>query len=204
MEIWKSEVEGTESFVEAISEGRIVRVPEEFARMEGLPILRKPMKEIKREEPRPEKGFEKKESTKVIRDDIRKPLNWRSNKVMAELKENFQWDLLKKRRELGFTRSKVAKMTGISDGDLRLLENGVLPRDDFVLINKLQDFFGISLRKDGSSFNQSMRKLVEDKKVDEKRVLDEVKAKMGGKEPQKKENQDLGTDDLLGDIEIID
>jgi hypothetical protein len=49
---------------------------------------------------------------------------------------------------------------------------GVLPENSFVLINKIQNYLRINLRKDRKDFSQPMRKLVEKKqeeKAEEKR-----------------------------------
>ena len=52
---------------------------------------------------------------------------------------------------------------------MKLIENGVYPDKDFVLINKIQNYYGINLRKDKKDdivFDQNMRKLAEDTKAE--------------------------------------
>ena len=92
-------IEYSESFVDAIEEGRIVRVSVDYAKREGLLILRKPIEEVKsttsgkREDSvRKNKGF-------IGMEDLRKPLSTKNNEILQELKENFHWTLVQKLQE---------------------------------------------------------------------------------------------------------
>jgi len=125
--------------VEAIHDGKIIKVYEDDAIREGLFIL-------------------KKHEDKLA--DFRKPLRWKSNNIAAELKENFHWDIVRKRKDRGLGRKQVASAIGCSENDLKSLENGILPSNDFVLINRLEQYFKINLRK-GSGFSESPRAVVE-------------------------------------------
>lgn len=143
--------------VEAIHEGRIIKVYEEDAIREGLFILKK-------YEEKPAFAVKgKEEEKKLLFDDFRKPLRWKSNNVAAELKENFHWDIVRKRKDRGLGRKQVASAIGCSENDLKSLENGILPSNDFVLINRLEQYYKINLRK-GSGFNESPRAVVEKQK----------------------------------------
>ena len=151
--------------VEAIDEGRIVRVSEEYAKREGLPIIRKVHSSIRKDEffDLGREGKKNLESErKHLMEDFRKPLNWNKQNVVKDLISNFHWEIRRKRKELEMTRVDLAKKVGESEETLKLLENGILPKSDFVLINKVQEALGIQLRKGGGVFNQEMRKLVED------------------------------------------
>ncbi|MBS3071532.1 helix-turn-helix domain-containing protein [Candidatus Pacearchaeota archaeon] len=148
-----------ETYVEAIEEGKIVRVSEKYAKREGLLILRKASIET-----------ERKNQAKKIEDldkrigfeELRKPLKWKENKVIKELVENFHWQISLARKKKNLTRKALAEAIGESESTIKLVENGMLPKDDFVLINKIQEKLGINLRKDkNQEFNQSMRKLVD-------------------------------------------
>jgi ribosome-binding protein aMBF1 (putative translation factor) len=142
-------IEYSGATVEAIEDGRIVRVSEDYARREGLLILRKkaqvsdaPLsaKEKKDEGMRKNKGF-------VGMDDLRKPLKSQRSEVMNELIENFHWVLMEKRKARGLTRKKVAEALGESEMNIKMIENGVLPMNNFVLVNKIESYYGVSLRK---------------------------------------------------------
>ena len=64
------------------------------------------------------------------------------------------------------------------------MENGVLPREDFVIVNKLQNFFNFNLRKDKKDFAQSPRSLINPKQENTELKADksdsEIKTKMSG------------------------
>ena len=151
--------------VEAIDEGRIVRVSEDYAKREGLPIIRKISSSVRREEFL-ELGREGKKNPgserKHLMDDFRKPLDWKKQKIVKDLVNNFHWEIKRKRKELGMTRADLAKKIGDSEETLKLLENGILPKNDFVLVNKVQDALGVQLMRGEEVFKQEMRKLVED------------------------------------------
>ncbi|MEK6888537.1 MAG: hypothetical protein AABW80_00330 [Nanoarchaeota archaeon] len=145
-------------FVEAIDDGRIVRVPEEYARQEGLPIIRRSEPEFKpairvdikldpaRREKRGILSFE----------DFRKPLK-SASQVEKELLDNFPWLVAKKRKERNMTRRQLAKALSLDEYEVMMFERGILLKDDFILINKLQQYFQINLRKDGKDFGENMR-----------------------------------------------
>ena len=95
-------------------------------------------------------------------DDFRKPLSWKSNRVAKELVDNFHWEIVRERRRKNLSRKELAVGIGVSENTLKIVENGILPKDDFILVNKIQDFLKINLRKEQSGFGE-MRKLVEEK-----------------------------------------
>lgn len=137
-----------EALVDAIEDGRIVKVSEDYARKEGLLILRKTMQiptqqtpaEKKQQEARNNRGF-------IGMEDLRKPLRAKDNELLNELVENFHWILVQKRKLRGVTRKKVAEAVGEQELNIKMIENGVLPANNFVLINKLESYYGINLRK---------------------------------------------------------
>lgn len=191
-------------FVDAIEEGKIVKVPEDYALREGLPILRKPkivsLEHSKKEEVK-RTGFERKEKEAYNLDRFRKPLR-QKNDVVASLRDNFQWQVSAKRRQLNLSRKQVAAAIGVKENDVKMIENGLLPQDDYVLVNKIQNYFGINLRKDGKDFTTPMREVVE------KAALKEVN-ELEGMQPKKENFKDEGkieADELIlgSDIEIVD
>src|SRR3990167_5758936 len=117
------------------------------------------------------------ENRRVGMEELRKPLHWKSNKVLRELADNFHWEIVKARKAKGLSRKQLADAIGENDNVLRMLENGVLPRDDFILLNKVQSFLGINLRKDRGSFGQSMRSLIDEKRVVEAEDKDRKEGK---------------------------
>jgi ribosome-binding protein aMBF1 (putative translation factor) len=190
--------------VEAIEDGRIVRVTEDYARREGLLILRKQahvsdaplsVKEKKDEGIRKNKGF-------VGMDDLRKPLKSQKTEVMNELLDNFHWILLEKRKSRGLTRKKAAEALGESEMNIKMIENGVLPMNNFVLVNKLESYYGVSLRRNkvATSGGAQLRQIIdfakkEAPKEENKALKGENKGSPNGDE----EVLDLTAD---GDIDV--
>ncbi len=154
------------NLVDAIEEGKIVRVSEDYARREGLPILRKHVEqeniEILGEEEK--KPFEDEVKTYGV-EEYRKPLGWKEEQVISELIDNFQWHIAKTRRQINLTRKQLAEKIGIPEQQMKMIENGLIPGKDFVLVNKIQDILGINLRKDGQDFGESPRRLVDEEKA---------------------------------------
>ncbi len=167
-----------EKMVDAIEEGKIVHVSEKYAKQEGLLILRKTTESFLPVG----KQKSKEEEARVGFNELRKPLRWKENKVVKDLIENFHWVISKERRARNMTRKDFANALGESENTMKMIENGVLPSDDFILINKIQDYLGINLRRDKQSFGE-MRKLVEEgeKKKDEKKA-EEKKEEISGDE----------------------
>lgn len=160
MEIWNPESDN--NLVDAIEEGKIVKVTEEYARLECLPILRKQTPKI-----HISKKKQKEDEPRLSFDDFRKPLNWRKSQVLSELMENFHWQISKRRRQLGLARRQLAQRINESEYHIKMIENGTLPKDDFVIINKLQIFLGINLRKDKKDFNKPARSLIKEENLEE-------------------------------------
>ncbi len=183
MEPWYSET----SMVEAIEEGKIVRVPESYAKKEGLLIIRKTevKKEVKKKLEEPEK---------LYFEDFRRPLNWKNNQVVAELSNNFNWEISKRRKELGFTRRQLAKAIGENENTIKMIENGILPKNDFIIVNKIQSYLNINVRKDKKDFSGSARSLITEKPAEVKKEQEK---------PLEKKESD-STHFLGDDIEIID
>jgi len=151
----------TDEMVDAIEEGKIVRVTKDYARKEGLLVLRQIVSEKKETETHGwQRKYGKKEEGRVLFDDFRKPLHWRNNQVFVELIDNFHWEIMKARKRRNMMRKQAAAGIGCSESDLKILESGLLPSNDFVLINKVQKFFNINLRKDKKDFTSDVKSLV--------------------------------------------
>ena len=146
-----------ERLVDAIKDGQIVTLPETIAHEEELFILRV------HEKRDPSASLPSIESRRRFRETPihhQKPVaRWHSyepeykkNNVIKELIDNFQWELNKARKARSMTRLQLANTLGVSEHIIQMVENGELPSDDFVLINKLQNYFGINIRRDGKTF----------------------------------------------------
>jgi ribosome-binding protein aMBF1 (putative translation factor) len=192
--------------VDAIEDGKIVRVPEDYARREGLLILRRqesvpdsPLtpKEKKDSETRRNKGF-------IGMDDLRRPLKSQRSDLQNELVENFHWILIEKRKSRGVTRKKLAEAIGESEMSLKMIENGVLPMNNFILVNKLESYFGVSLRRNkvANVERGALRQVIDfarkEQKKPENRGADEVidVSEDSGKKMKEKTADDEGFIDL--------
>ncbi len=160
-----------EKVVEVIEDGKIVKVNESYALREGLPIIRRKIMEGSA------KALIDKEEERFGYDYLRKPLNWREKQEVKGLISNFHWSIIRRRREMGLNRKQVAEKIGVDEEKIKALENGIVPRGDMGLINRVEEFFNISLRKSTEGFGQSMRKLVEDSQKEEKKIDDKENEK---------------------------
>lgn len=144
--------------VDAIEEGKIVRVTEEYAKREGLFILKKVETENQPQQSSKKDRF--KDEKRPLFDDYRKSLHASKDPLLSELTDNFHWTLLEKRKVKNLTRKQVAQSLGVPEVEIKMVENGVLPSRDLVLINKLEKFYGINLRKGSINYQDSFRSKV--------------------------------------------
>ena len=141
--------------VDAIEDGKLVKVDEEYAKREGLMIIRRKIEALPEVEPVSLSRLKRAERrAKPLIEEFRRPLDYRQNNVLLELKENFQWEITKKRREKNITRRTLAALTGVSEDDIINLEHGILPKDNFVLVHKVEAILGVKLKKDPSDLVQ--------------------------------------------------
>lgn len=147
-----------ERMVDVIKEGVIVTIPESHARAEDLFILRvhedKPLVESL-----PSIESRRRSSQTKSLAPVKSVGKWHSyepeykkNNVARELVENFHWEIAKARKARSLTRLQLANALNVPEVAIKLVETGELPSDDFVLINKIQSYLGINIRKDGNNF----------------------------------------------------
>lgn len=140
------------SYVEAIADGKIVKVPESYARREGLLIVKKvpdvvtegTMTPLSRAVP----GAPSHTKRGLLKfEEYRKPL--RDDELRAGLTDHFHWELQKQRKVRNMTRKQVSDATGVKEEDIKLLENGVVGRD-YVALSTLERYYGVNVRRGGS------------------------------------------------------
>lgn len=162
-------------YVEAIKDGEIVRVPERVAILEDLFILRKinnsqqsnvvsvPVQghSIKSKEPMLK-------NSSIMSDWKHGKFGVKKNNAINDLISNFNWEISRNRKASNMTRLKLAQMINATEEQVKMMELGELPADDFVLISRIEQVFGINLRKNpGSIAHVSLADL--QKKNEEKR-----------------------------------
>lgn len=197
-----------EIMVDALDEGSIVRVPESYARREGLPILRKwtaPQAQV-----RLANKLGPKETGGM--DTFRRPLKKDSGGVRDALLENFHWVLSQRRKRMNISRKQLATAVGGTEQEIKLLENGVLPTNDFILISAVERHCGISLRKDGpasappATSLRPARSVLAGGSVPAFGSSELREQRSNNTRPAREKDSDFSkADDLLGDhIELVD
>ena len=185
--------------VDAIEDGRIVRVTEEYARSEGLMVIRRP-EQSALDSPQVQKQMKLTPRLRGERkayfdiDKYRRP--WHDkNDIIVSLVNNFHWIIGSRRKQLNLTRKQLAELINASEEDLKMIENGILPQSDYVFINKLETYLKISLRKDGPPKSDgSVGGEVFKKQIHKPRWMD-----------MNRDKPDSGAEKLVAsDIEIID
>jgi len=158
--------------VDAITAGEIVKSCEDCALSENLPVIRRPttsqLKESEKNYSVYERltrisgfrGRENEEVRKIVKkienvtlDDLRKSKEAEEKaeeerKKPLNLIDNFNWHISIARKKKKLTRKELAKLLGESEIAIKMIENKELPEDCLKLINKLEQFFGIKLKKE--------------------------------------------------------
>ncbi|HUW44045.1 MAG TPA: hypothetical protein VMV95_03745 [Bacillota bacterium] len=146
--------------LDVISLKEIVKVCEACSEKEDMPILRRPTTfQLKESEKRPiiiyprepEKNPEetKIETTlKEIADRNYERRVSQETKPRPDLVDNFHWILMRARRLKKITQEQLAEEISESTAAIKMAEKGILPEDDYRLVNKLESFLGIKIIKD--------------------------------------------------------
>ncbi len=146
----------------AIGEKGIVSVCSDCASLEHLPIIKKPTDEQIIDSKRQKsvrdmlsginRGGKLLAGREVsLRELVDRNLKSRETQSHPDLVENFHWDIQRIRRNRKITREQFAKGIGESEATVRMIEQGVLPGNNYQIVNKIEGYLGISLRKPGKS-----------------------------------------------------
>lgn len=200
--------------VEAIKEGEIVRMSEAQAREEDLFILRRVSEPAKETD---YKVVSTKESVKTVWKEehgidpsYSKLQTWKSgkfsykrNEVIKDLIDNFHWHITRARRAKDMNRKDLADAIGVSEGEIKMIEMGELPKDDFVLISKIENKLGVSLRKEKAPDKVTLADL---QKMSEDKARGEIDRFHKPKTPERAGGMgDDGGGNVFGDdIEIME
>ena len=162
--------------IDAIQRNEVIKLCEECAVFETMPIIRKPNASqldfshkpySVRERLSKMAGIENKEKkeqeniSKIAREvftrkiDKEKERNFeasiraaRNRNKPLNLVENYNWKILMGRKQRKITRSQLAKAIGESEESVRLIETKEFPDDALRIIEKVEQYFGIKLRKE--------------------------------------------------------
>lgn len=167
---------GTEvRLFDAISKDGVVQICEDCSRQDNIPVIRRPTTfQLKAAETpstvyerlsrmtglNPTEHMEKfsnfrpKRKDLPVREDVSMrqlvEKNYKEKGKMApraDLVDNFHWVIQRARRFKKITQDQLAREIGESEAVIIMAERGVLPEDDYRLINKLEGYLGIKLLK---------------------------------------------------------
>jgi len=160
--------------LDVISSKGIVKICEACSKAEDMPILRRPTTfQLKESEKKPPGIYDmlssvrrqKKESLeefgkkyeKTKTEQLKEIVDRNYEIVVSEEKkprpnlvDNFHWIIMRTRRLKKLTQEQLAKEISESTAAIKMAEQGILPEDDYRLVNKLEGFLGINLVKDVS------------------------------------------------------
>lgn len=149
---------------DAISDEGLIKICEKCSREEHIPIIRRPttfqLKEAERKQTFYEKAssslnkpFEretpvKKEQEVTLREIVDRNYEQRMPKKVGprpEMINNFHWVVMRARRMKKLTQAQLAKQIAESEAAIKMAEQGILPEDDYRLVNKLENYLEIKI-----------------------------------------------------------
>lgn len=155
--------------LDAISSEGIVKICESCSKEEDMPILRRPTTfQLKESEKRPEiynmlsvrrqkkefwepeKKHDKTKTEATLKEIVDKKYEMvvsKEKKPRPDLVDNFHWILMRARRLKKLTQEQLAEEISESTAAIKMAEQGILPEDDYRLVNKLEGFLRINLIK---------------------------------------------------------
>lgn len=205
--------------LDAILDGRITKFCERCAIIENITIIKKP-KANQLKESEIEGIYERMQrlsgvtSVKkpekrdlVLRQDRLKeleinPLLEMPEKKSLNLIEYFHWEIMKNRRRRGLTQQQLARAVGESETAIQMIENGKLPANAEPLINKLEQFLRVRLRKIPYYETQERSKepILLDVKGNRIDIIPEEEEMVFIEEPEETEKETLGIETVQGEI----
>ena len=145
----------------AISERGVVKICSDCNALERLPIIKKPsdsqIEDSKRQRSVKDmlsgmnRGKLLAGREVSLRELVDKNLKERKANQPSDLIDNFNWTIQRIRRNRKITREQFSKGIGEPESAVRMIEQGVLPGNDYKIISKIESYLGVSLRKQGSS-----------------------------------------------------
>lgn len=143
-----------------ISSKGIIKLCSNCAAMEGLPVIKKPTEaqlnpvyrhiSVKDRLTNMNKSNLARQEVS-LRDLVDKKFKDRGIQAHPDLIDNFHWTIQQVKRIKKITREQFAKGIGESEANVKMIEQGFLPENDYKIVNKIEGFLGISLRKAGRS-----------------------------------------------------
>lgn len=147
----------TEEMVDAIKEGQIITIAASQARSEDLFVLRRHGAHVHVEQAQqaPAVSFsarrKERESDSTLYRTVQRwhsyEPEYKKNNVVKDLIENFHWEIARGRKVKNLSRAQLARAINVPEHTVKMIENGELPSDDYVLVSKIEHLLGIRLRR---------------------------------------------------------
>jgi ribosome-binding protein aMBF1 (putative translation factor) len=151
----------------AISSKGVVKICGDCNAVEGLPVIRRPTTDQLENSQKQKSvrdmlsGIEKGKMTTgrepTLRELVDKSLKERLARQPSDLIDNFHWEIQRIRRNRKITREQFAKGINESEAVVRMIEQGILPNNDYKIVTKIENFLGINLKKQGVSKTPEIR-----------------------------------------------
>ncbi len=150
---------------DVVSSKGIVKICDVCSKNERMPIVRRPTTFQLKESEKNLSIYDRLSKLSGINEELRRndskaEINLRKivdknfeSKVSSEkrprpdLVDNFHWIIMRVRRLKKLTQKKLAQEISESEVAIKMAERGVLPEDDYRLVNKLESFLGIKIIK---------------------------------------------------------
>jgi len=154
---------------DVISKEGIVKICENCLDEQDMPIVKRPTtfqlkasekegksfheraddfsKQIKERERRRELAEKQNTTLKdIIEKNIRMKFSQqKQEKPRLNLIDNFHWVIMRARRKKHLTQKQLAENIKEAETTIKMVERGILPEDDYRIINKLENFLGIKI-----------------------------------------------------------
>jgi len=180
----------------AISEKGIVKICRKCSFEENLPIMKSLKEEVEKRQTVHERlfrlsGVEVKDGKNRVNkqdENLRKIADQNfSRNVLDEnpfgMVDNFHWIIMRARRSKKLTQRQFAEAIEESEEAIKMAEKRVLPRNNFMLVNKIENYLGIRIKDEFArerSFDKEIEKIKENfsQNVEEDKVkFDEITIK---------------------------
>ena len=142
----------------AISNKGIVKICEHCASIEHFPIIKKPVENqaIPQRQVSVKDRLDRMNRASAVqeinlRELIDKNLKTKRMQNYPDLIDNFHWTIQRIRRARKITREQFSKGICEPESNVRMIEQGILPGNDYKIINKIESYMGVALRKPGTS-----------------------------------------------------
>src|SRR3989344_2188647 len=173
MECFKCSVSSTKTrLFDVISSEGVVKICEKCLEEEDLPVIRRPTTfQLKEAERKPtvyerlskaagikpeERRIPKKEEELIKKQEITlreiidrnyKAKYHEKPKPRSDLVDNFHWIIMMARREKKITAKQLAEAISESEAAIKMAEQGILPEDEYKIVNKLEAYLRIKILK---------------------------------------------------------